>query len=417
MQYTGNLQLKKPDGTDAVNIDDLNYNADKIDTEIVKKASTTLDGRMSKEDKSKLDGIATGAEVNQNSFTNVKVGTTTITADSKTDTLELVAGTNISLTADTTNDKVTINNTYTHPATHPASIITQDTSNRFVTDTEKATWNAKLTATSYTATDVLAKLITVDGSGCGLDADTVDGVHAIDIAKTRAITPTELNATTLQAGIYTNNGQGLLNNAGATVLEGWFHVYVSQHKDLNGYGGQIAQCFSSANSQNIGKLYSRTALGTTWSDWKEIGGDRVLLAQLVPTEVNAITLSGLPFETYKYFEIVVDNITSNQDGKLVIGTEGGYVNSGMFVRADYEYQANVPNIIGGHGQWRIGVTSSNDKTKYRLHVTQLIGVSGVYTYQYPDTTRTGNTFSIILAMLTGSHTFRARGTISVYGIK
>lgn len=32
---------------------------------------------------------------------------------------------------------------YTHPAYHPASVITQDASNRFVTDTEKATWNAK----------------------------------------------------------------------------------------------------------------------------------------------------------------------------------------------------------------------------------------------------------------------------------
>lgn len=31
----------------------------------------------------------------------------------------------------------------THPANHPPSIIIQDASNRFVTDTEKATWNAK----------------------------------------------------------------------------------------------------------------------------------------------------------------------------------------------------------------------------------------------------------------------------------
>lgn len=38
-------------------------------------------------------------------------------------------------------------NKYTHPANHPASIITQDASNRFVTDTEKADWNAKLGAT------------------------------------------------------------------------------------------------------------------------------------------------------------------------------------------------------------------------------------------------------------------------------
>lgn len=34
-------------------------------------------------------------------------------------------------------------NNYAHPANHPPSIITQDASNRFVTDTEKSTWNAK----------------------------------------------------------------------------------------------------------------------------------------------------------------------------------------------------------------------------------------------------------------------------------
>ncbi len=32
---------------------------------------------------------------------------------------------------------------YIHPANHVASVITQDASNRFVTDAEKATWNAK----------------------------------------------------------------------------------------------------------------------------------------------------------------------------------------------------------------------------------------------------------------------------------
>ena len=65
-------------------------------------------GYMSASDKTKLDGIETGAEVNQNAFSNVKIGTTTISADTKTDTLELVAGSNITLTPDTTNDKITI---------------------------------------------------------------------------------------------------------------------------------------------------------------------------------------------------------------------------------------------------------------------------------------------------------------------
>lgn len=56
----------------------------------------------------KLNGIAAGAEVNQNAFSNVAVGDTTIAADSKTDTLTLVAGSNVTLTADAANDKVTI---------------------------------------------------------------------------------------------------------------------------------------------------------------------------------------------------------------------------------------------------------------------------------------------------------------------
>ena len=34
-------------------------------------------------------------------------------------------------------------NNYTHPINHSPSIITQDSSNRFVTDTEKSTWNNK----------------------------------------------------------------------------------------------------------------------------------------------------------------------------------------------------------------------------------------------------------------------------------
>ena len=61
-------------------------------------ASTSVAGFMSAADKIKLDGIAAGATV------------------------------------------------YSHPANHPASIITQDASNRFVTDAEKAAWNAKQAA-------------------------------------------------------------------------------------------------------------------------------------------------------------------------------------------------------------------------------------------------------------------------------
>lgn len=71
-------------------------------------ASTSSAGLMSTSDKSKLNGIASGAEVNQNAFSNVVVGSTTIAADSKTDTLTLIAGSNITLTPNATDDSITI---------------------------------------------------------------------------------------------------------------------------------------------------------------------------------------------------------------------------------------------------------------------------------------------------------------------
>lgn len=92
----------------------------------VPNATSSTPGAMTAADKAKLDGIQSGAEPNQNAFSNVKVGTTTIAADSKTDTLELVAGANIVLTPDAANDKVTIDVTGVAPSshTHPFSDIT-----------------------------------------------------------------------------------------------------------------------------------------------------------------------------------------------------------------------------------------------------------------------------------------------------
>ncbi|OME58241.1 hypothetical protein BSK59_08650 [Paenibacillus odorifer] len=108
MQTTGNLGLKKPEGTDIVDIADLNGNMDILDTTVNNKVDKVTGKQLSTNDytaaeKTKLAGIATGA-------TN-----------------------------------------YTHPATHPPSIIAQDASNRFVTDAEKAAWNGKAPNTLVSA--------------------------------------------------------------------------------------------------------------------------------------------------------------------------------------------------------------------------------------------------------------------------
>ena len=316
MQLTGNYNLKKPEGTDVVNIQDFNDNADIMDAQLkllndnkvdkesgkglstndyttteknklagiaagannyvhpsthpaslivedsthrfvtdsekaswngkasTEVATTSANGLMSIADKTKLNGIATGAEVNQNAFSNVKVGSTTIASDTKSDTLELVAGANVTLTPDATNDKITISSTdtiYTHPSTHPATMITEDATHRFMTDAERT----KITgieagAQVNTVTSVAGKtgVVVVSKSDVGLssvqnyglatqaeaEAGTSDAKYMTPLKTKQAIlklapTPTTSSLTITDSGNYfgSNNVEGALQEIGQTL--------------------------------------------------------------------------------------------------------------------------------------------------------------------------------------------------------
>lgn len=81
----------------------------------ISAATTSAAGSMSSSDKTKLDGIASGAEVNQNTFSNFAVsGQTTIAAASKTATLEFIAGGGISFITDNVGKTLQITNTGLH---------------------------------------------------------------------------------------------------------------------------------------------------------------------------------------------------------------------------------------------------------------------------------------------------------------
>lgn len=74
--------------------------------------SDTLNDAIGKLEKA-MDGKSSTSHthssyVNQNAFSNVKVGDVTVAADSTTDTLTLVSGTNVTITPDATNDTITI---------------------------------------------------------------------------------------------------------------------------------------------------------------------------------------------------------------------------------------------------------------------------------------------------------------------
>lgn len=141
-------------------------------------ATTSAAGSMSAADKTKLDGVASGA-------TN-----------------------------------------YTHPANHPPSIITQDASNRFVTDTEKATWNAKGDVT-LTGTQTLTNKTLTTPLVTGLrETSTAMGANAIDLATGNFFSKTISGATTFTVSNVPATGTAAtfildLTNGGSAAIT-WF---------------------------------------------------------------------------------------------------------------------------------------------------------------------------------------------------
>jgi len=83
----------------------------------------TFDGRDVSADGSKLDGIESGAEVNDPAFKNIAVsGQSTVVADADADTLNLAAGSNVTITTNASTDTVTIASTDTNTVPNDATI-------------------------------------------------------------------------------------------------------------------------------------------------------------------------------------------------------------------------------------------------------------------------------------------------------
>ena len=176
----------------------------------------------------KLAGIAAGAEVNQNAFGNFKVGSTTVAADAKTDTLEFVAGSNVTLTPDATNDKITIaatDTTYSEATTSAAGLMSAADKTKLngIQSWAEANQNAfsivKIGSTNVVADDESDTLEFVAGSNVTLTPDATN--DKITIAATDT---TYSEATTSAAGLMSASDKEKLDgiSAGAEVNQSAF---------------------------------------------------------------------------------------------------------------------------------------------------------------------------------------------------
>ncbi len=151
---------------------------------------------------------------------------------------------------------------------------------------------AKLNASTYTAADILAKLLTVDGPSSGLNADLLDGAHAASVAtassivKTNAagtLDPSFLASKTLRpiATISIPEGSPVTSQSLATGLDGNSDEYYYLEYALH-------------NSNTIEYFYLNpngiTTNGTGLFDWSGLWGSPVALTGPMTDSVGRFAL-------------------------------------------------------------------------------------------------------------------------------
>lgn len=177
-------------------------------------ATISVNGLMASTDKTKLDGIASGA-------TN-----------------------------------------YSHPTNHAPSIITQDSSNRFVTDTEKTTWNAK--------------------------ASSSDISTAINTERTATVTLTNKTFTGYTETVYNLVGTDI------AVANGTI-----QYKTLS---ANTTFTESLADGQSIVLMLNPYTFTTTWPTVTWVGSTVSTAPTLVASVFNCITLFQIAGVLYGRYE-------------------------------------------------------------------------------------------------------------------
>lgn len=153
-------------------------------------------------EKEKLAGIAAGAEVNQFAFSGITVGNSTVAAATKTDTFELVDGTNITLTV--SGDKITIAATDTTYSAATPSTSGVGGTDGLLTAADKE----KLNGIAAGADDNVIDTVKVNGS-----ALTPDGSKAVDVT----ITTGDSGTGTIKVNGTSVTAYGLGTAAAATV--------------------------------------------------------------------------------------------------------------------------------------------------------------------------------------------------------
>ncbi|MGG1638239.1 hypothetical protein [Paenibacillus sp. NRS-1760] len=163
-------------------------------------------------------------------------------------------------------------NNYTHPTSHPPSIITQDASNRFVTDTEKTTWSAK----AGTVSPVFTGIPTAPTALKGTNSNQLATLAFVNASNETILLSSGTNLNSLIiTGKY--NGTGLINTP-AALGGAWCFVDVTGYSEATNWATQTVRDFYT------NRVWERRLNNGIWTEWIPlyqtyiIPGDTVILS-------------------------------------------------------------------------------------------------------------------------------------------
>lgn len=205
--------------------------------------------------------VSGDAELNQNAFSNIKVDSTTIAADTKTDTLTLV-GNNVTLTPDATNDKITIGITKSNVTTALG----------YTPPTSDTTYSAATTSTAGLMS--AADKIKLDGIATGATANTGD-----------------ITGVTAGTGLSGGGSSGNVTLSLGTIGTAGTYGPISNVTGSNGNTIKVPQITTDAYGRVTSvteRTYTSVNTNTTYSLSGALSGN-TFVSTLTPSSGNATT--------------------------------------------------------------------------------------------------------------------------------
>lgn len=245
-----------------------------------------------------LSTFASGGETNQNAYSIVKVGSTNVSATSKTDTLTLAAGSNVTITPDATNRKVTISAT--------ASPYTLPTATNAALGGIKLVDNTKQTVAPNARTA------------------TANRTYAVQLnSSNQAVVNVPWTDTNTTYGLATTTSNGLLrqlNGSTTAFLRGDGNWVTPQ---LIRNSNQIVGC-----STTSVMIESRSTLDSTMATLEVNGNNRQIV-------LSAVSMINMEVNGATYFNMDIDGIETN----VSISSYGGF-----FDTSDARVKTNVKEL-------------------------------------------------------------------------